>query len=110
MSQRQSDQLGFLLGILRPTGGDAMLPFHHGAAVGADTEAANMARLYGFAPTAHPAENGRELARNREIVAESDILIAAPRNDHEELRSGTWATVRYARQKGIPVVMLSRGR
>lgn len=43
------------------------------------------------------------LDRNRDIVDECDLLIAAPRHDAEEMRSGTWATVRYARQTGKPI-------
>lgn len=49
------------------------------------------------------------LVRNRNIVAACDVLIAAPETDKEQQRSGTWATVRYARAAGKPVVMLSRG-
>ena len=41
------------------------------------------------------------LVRNRAIVAEGiDGLIAAPKGWVEEQRSGTWATIRYARQAG----------
>lgn len=50
------------------------------------------------------------LVRNRDIVRDVEVLIAAPRHDREEKRSGTWATVRYARQARKPVVMLTRGR
>jgi hypothetical protein len=44
-------------------------------------------------------------ARNRTIVDASDILLAAPAQRKEIPRSGTWATVRYARRSGIPVVL-----
>jgi hypothetical protein len=37
------------------------------------------------------------LTRNRDIVQASSILVAAPKSD-EIVRSGTWSTVRYARQ------------
>jgi predicted Rossmann fold nucleotide-binding protein DprA/Smf involved in DNA uptake len=79
---------------------------HHGAAVGADQHAAHVAALLGFRLTAHPATAGRELARNREIVAACDVLVATPATEREVLRSGTWATVRYARQAGKPVLLL----
>jgi hypothetical protein len=83
--------------------------FHHGAAIGADSEADRAARGYELVVVTHPA--GREpLKRNREIVNIVNLLIAAPETDREELRSGTWATVRYARAEGVPVVMLSRGK
>lgn len=87
--------------------------FHHGDEPHADREAAAAARAVGVGRVvAHPPTTltARDLlARNRELVAAVDLLIAAPRTDREVLRSGTWATVRYARRRGIPVVMLSRG-
>lgn len=43
------------------------------------------------------------LIRNREIVSEVEALVAAPRRMSEDRRSGTWATVRYARAKKIPI-------
>lgn len=39
------------------------------------------------------------LERNRDIVDQSDWLIAAPDSDKERVRSGTWSTVRYARKQ-----------
>jgi len=36
--------------------------------------------------------------RNRDIVNSCVALIAVSRSENEELRSGTWATVRYARK------------
>ncbi len=38
------------------------------------------------------------LERNKDIVNFSDLLIALPGQKTEVLRSGTWATVRYARK------------
>jgi hypothetical protein len=89
-----------------------LLEFHHGDAAGADRQARDLisgsfSRYIEI--VAHPA-GPDPLARNREIVAESDILIAAPLTDKETIRSGTWATIRYARRAGIPVVQLSRGQ
>lgn len=86
--------------------------FHHGAADGADTEANDFLESTGGKPLVrikkHPAR-GRPLQRDKEIVALAEVLIAAPATDTEVRRSGTWATIRYARAKGIPVLMLSRG-
>lgn len=46
------------------------------------------------------------LKRNRKLVAWCDRLIATPDTAREILRSGTWATVRYAREaeKRITIV------
>lgn len=35
------------------------------------------------------------------MVERSDLLIACPKGFDEEVRSGTWTTVRYARKHGI---------
>jgi hypothetical protein len=43
------------------------------------------------------------LARNDKLVELADRLIAFPKTSKEVLRSGTWATIRRARKKGIPV-------
>lgn len=89
---------------------------HLGDCVGADAEAYEEALLLGCATVGHPPSAGRKracldyneerapkpfLERNKDIVNEGvDGLIAAPKGWVEELRSGTWATVRYARKLG----------
>jgi hypothetical protein len=103
--------------------------FHHGCCVGADAEAHEIAfslNVMKFPYThvsfvGHPCDISRmtakmvcesmhkpyrPLTRNRKIVEECDVLIAAPRTINEELRSGTWATIRYARKAGKPVIVL----
>lgn len=45
------------------------------------------------------------LSRNRVMVDRAHELVAAPSGMTEELRSGTWATVRYARKVGKPVTI-----
>ena len=40
------------------------------------------------------------LTRNRVIVDTCELLIACPAGYAEEQRSGTWATIRYARKLG----------
>ena len=103
MSSAQDAQLGMLFGALAAAG----FVLHHGDAKGADRQASIRAFMAGAESVGHPAGNN-PLTRNREMVDMCDLLIAAPIRDKEELRSGTWMTVRYARRRGKPVVMLSR--
>ena len=46
------------------------------------------------------------LDRNHDIVDETDILIACPKETEEVIRSGTWATVRYAEKIGKTVLLI----
>jgi hypothetical protein len=46
------------------------------------------------------------LERNHDIVDESDYLIATPGERTEQVRSGTWATVRYARKKKKKIILI----
>lgn len=90
----------------------------HGGCVGADAEAHEEALDHCFAieiyPSDIPSMYAKELAydamvvheprpplvRNRLIVERCTYLIACPGEPVEQLRSGTWATVRYARAAG----------
>jgi hypothetical protein len=58
----------------------------------------------GTADIINPIE--RPLVRNRMMVDRCDVLIACPRTMTEELRSGTWATIRYARKLKKRIVFL----
>ncbi len=106
--------------------------FHHGGCIGADNEASNIIGagrcICSFIPiiTHHP-KNERYvvykygdyppflesfvqkpkpyLERNRDIVDNSDILIACPK-DFNQTRSGTWYTINYAHKQGKPVIIL----
>lgn len=92
--------------------------FHHGDCVGADEEAHAIARGTGWWIVVHPPLNPAKrawcqgdvilpakdyLPRNHDIAAVTEILLATPKTMREELYSGTWATVRYARKLGRPV-------
>lgn len=47
------------------------------------------------------------LERNQDIVDEVELLIACPKEQEgEKVRSGTRATVRMARRRGIPIVII----
>lgn len=87
--------------------------FHHGDCIGADAQAHECAVALSFEPVIHPPENSIKrawkeanrieeprpyLVRNRAIVAQTDILVAAPGEPDEQLRSGTWSTVRHAQK------------
>lgn len=88
----------------------------HGDCVGADAMFDGLCVIHGIrrgiypsdveAKRAHCERRGAEvlaapappLERNTPIAAAGDLLIAAPKEYDEELRSGTWATVRRARE------------
>lgn len=100
--------------------------FHHGDCIGSDDQIAGMTRLIGFWIVGHPpvitskraffqSDELRDplpyLARNHKIVDAAQEMIATPGEFEEQLRSGTWATIRYARRVGKPVhVILPDGR
>lgn len=115
MSQAQREAVAKLLAELHAD------EFHHGDCIGADEQAAAIARAIGYRIHSHPPANSAirafaradvelepkdYLVRNREIVDASDVLVAAPAGP-EVRRSGTWSTVRYARKRGraVHVVM-----
>jgi hypothetical protein len=95
---------------------------HHGDCVGADAQIQVLANGADAKTVAHPptskrlrafcheANEMREpkdcLARNKDIVDETDHLLAAPKTHIEEPRSGTWWTVRYALKTGKPVTIV----
>lgn len=96
--------------------------FHHGDCIGADEEAHKIfsSKYSNFKIYIHPPVNPSKrayclsdnifpekpyLERNKDIVDRCDLLIAAPKGK-EEPRSGTWATVRYARKNKKKIVIL----
>ena len=117
LTHRQSQELALRLQEL-PLGST----FHHGDCVGADAEAHDIARRLSYNKVViHPPSNEKHraycksahvlkpkpfLKRNHDIVDASDVLIACPAQAYEVQRSGTWATIRYAKKKHIPVIMI----
>ena len=90
---------------------------HHGDCIGADEQVAGIAKELQIRAVAHPASDVAArwraytdadeiclarpaLARNRDIAHAGKLTIATPREDVEQRRSGTWATVRYTVQAG----------
>ena len=51
-------------------------------------------------------EKKEYLQRNKDVVDSSDTLVAFPRTYEEQLRSGTWSTIRYARKKNKTIVII----
>ena len=104
---------------LLPHGGSSQ--FHMGLCIGADIQAATIAREEGFYIVGHPPINQRKmgkfqcdalclpeqyLVRNRHIVQETEMLLATPKESEEVLRSGTWSTIRYARTLRRPILII----
>jgi hypothetical protein len=51
------------------------------------------------------------LVRNHDMVDQSEFLIGTPGEEQEVLRSGTWATIRYARKLKRPIlIILPKGK
>jgi hypothetical protein len=93
---------------------------HHGDCIGSDNQAhwlMRAARGFEFPINVHPCNKSNKrafthlrdtqgelilweeqdpLERNHIMVVRSEILVATPRETDEILRSGTWATIRYA--------------
>ena len=108
-----------------------LLQFHHGDCIGADAMAHKIAVGLGIRVIIHPPlKNDKRafchkesiisnlgeaiyvsvvppkpyLDRNQDIVDSVDVLIGMPKDiQEEEVRSGTWSTIRRARKKRIPI-------
>jgi hypothetical protein len=98
--------------------------FHVGDCLGADAEAFDIVREFcpGVKIVGHPPDDDKHrafcdydeerepkpyLERNHDIVDESDSLFAIPFTNEEVLRSGTWATIRYADKKQYYKITIS---
>jgi hypothetical protein len=112
------------------------IEFHHGDCIGADAQAATIlndlrhsqtrchVRIIchpGFPPN-HPQETKYRaftdfndevrdpkpfIGRDHDIVDETEEMVATPVSEDEEVRSGTWTTVRYARTQDRKVTVLN---
>jgi hypothetical protein len=97
--------------------------WHHGDCIGADAQAHAIVRR--LAPSCrieiHPPIDSKArafcdgnffwprmeyLKRNLRIATLCEELVAAPLTRAEELRSGTWSTIRYARKAGKRIHMV----
>lgn len=112
----------FVLALLRGTPEfHSIKQFHHGDCIEADAAVERLAReVMGWRTYAHPPVDTKARAwtpsnvilptagymvRNHDIVDATQALLAAPLTP-EIIRSGTWATVRYARKIGRPIIIV----
>lgn len=117
MNDLQTSSLQAQLIYLEPEWG------HHGMCVGGDDEFNDICHELGIRTHGHPPVNTRLMARcmvdeisdpeeylvrNHDIVDVVDVLFVAPRTDQEVMRSGTWATYRYAQTVGRRIILLHR--
>lgn len=97
--------------------------FHHGDCIGADEEAHEIVRnckpevqifihppkekkLRAFCGGNYTAPEKNYIARNCDIVDACKKIIAVPYGKKELVRSGTWATVRYARKENKSILII----
>jgi len=119
MTQHQKEQFVLKMFDLLPT------EFHHGDCEGADAEAHDIVReffpkvkIIVYPPLSfrkRAMKQGDEilapeayLKRDYRIVDSTDYLIGAPKTDMEQIRSGSWTTIRYARKTNKPHTILER--
>ncbi len=122
MTAAQLTQAYSILGIMDLT------HLHHGDCIGADNQAHSIALSRKCEITIHPPVNNTKrafchnkittdtilhvkrpleyLERNHNIVDESEALVATPGENQEQLRSGTWATIRYAKKRGKEIIII----
>lgn len=121
MTLKQQGKLIDFLETLHDDNCDHQITLRHGDGVGSDYEMHHIGKLMGYHIVIHPPIidtlrafcDGDEvmtprdyLDRNKDIVNNCDLLIAAPKENTEVLHSGTWSTVRYAKQLGVNVVII----
>ncbi len=93
----------------------------HGDCIGADKDFHDLCVAFNIKTEIHPPDKDIKrafckgdvikhplpyLERNHNIVDSCDFMIATPKTDYEELRSGTWATIRYTRKKNKRIMVV----
>lgn len=115
----QTKSLSTVLNKLKSKGN---IKCHHGDCIGADAEFHSFCKALHFYIIIHPPIDSKKrqfctgydeirkekeyLDRNKDIVDESDVLIATPGEEHEVWRSGTWSTIRYAKKKKKKIIII----
>lgn len=128
MTNDQLIQVHMLLGDLQAAGATHAI---HGMCIGADAQFHEQAKGFKYVTVGYPGVTAFGemkhrsackpdevvpakpfLIRNRDIVRESDVMIATPKEAREQalgllsIRSGTWATIRYARSAHKPLLIV----
>lgn len=131
MTAEQTREVDRLLGVFmrQHTQPGGLAEFHHGDCVGSDEQADELAYRHGYYIVLHPPDSDKKrawtthydmsrmpkpyLVRNREIVHDDyglcDWMIATPGDRNERQRSGTWATIRYARKHTALLIVYPDG-
>jgi hypothetical protein len=100
--------------------------FHHGDCIGVDSQVHDILTDLGWKAVIHPPniykyrafkeasvvhKEKPYLKRNKNIVDSVDVVYAFPLQEHEVIRSGTWATIRYAAKQDKPLwIVLPNGK
>lgn len=122
MTDPQAAQVGALLEALRWVGATQAM---HGLCKGADEHFHHLARAHGYFLIGCPGVTHTGLAylrssvecdmvkrakpflvRDKDIVTDTDVLIATPKEQISQHRSGTWTTIRYAREAQKPLLLI----
>jgi len=112
INTKQFDELVETIKFIMAQTNNTITMCRHGDCIGADATFHDICEDLGLPITIHPPSNPAKRAwkegelepeldyiqRNHKIVDNCDILIACSETNEETLRSGTWATVRYARK------------
>lgn len=99
------------------------LEVHHGDCIGVDEAVHNYCDKLSYTIIVHPPVNPKNrafckpafgsirdplpyLERNKFIVDETSVLLAAPKGMVPDIRSGTWHAIRHAREKGKSIYVI----
>jgi hypothetical protein len=122
MTPAQAHAVDALLGRIAESHPTRPLCGLHGDCIGADADFDAICKRRAIAVKIRPAsiagmragcdsealaEPRPPLVRNREIVADSELLLACPRTREEVPRSGVWATIRAMRRTGRPLYLVA---
>ena len=121
------EQFGSFATLVGELHAEGYTDLHHGDCVGVDEQAHNLALFLGLNIVIHPPikrdfrafcqgepgfppvetlEPDSYFSRSRQIVQDSDILLALPDSPVERPRSGTWYTINYALAMGRHTIII----